>query len=180
MLTLALTTSTTTALAQGALAPQAGAQRAPDSASRARLENEIRRGVARAVRQRVGLNDEQMNRLGPIAQRFERQRRQLQGAERDARVSLRAALKNERSADPRQVERLLQTMLDVQKQRAQLLDDEQCELATFMTPIQRAKYLALQEQIRRRLEQLRQRRAQLDDGADASDAARTPRRRRLP
>ena len=57
-------------------------------------------------------------------------------------------------------------------------ESEQRELSTIMTPIQRAKYLALQEQVRRRLEQLQQqRRAQLlDEGADTGAQ---PRRRPL-
>jgi hypothetical protein len=46
----------------------------------------------------------------------------------------------------------------------QLLDLEQRDLATIMSPIQRAQYMALQEQVRRRLEQVRQRRMQALEG----------------
>lgn len=160
-------------------AQQGTQQRGLDTAGRSRLENEIRRGLARVVRQRVGLNDEQMRRLGPIAQRYEQQRRQLQFEERETRLSLRAALGNEQAADQQQVDRLLQRMLDVQKRRLQLVESEQRELAGIMTPVQRARYMAVQEQMRRRLEQLRQRRNQLmePDGGDALGAARRPRRR---
>jgi len=147
------------ALLSATAGAQAAAPRMQDSATRTRLEENVRRGLARAVRVRVGLTDDQMNRLGPIARRYEQERRQLQVQERDARQSLRAALRNEKTADQRQVERHLQTLLDVQKRRAQLLESEQRDLATIMTPVQRAKYMALQEQVRRRLEQLRQRRA---------------------
>ena len=132
----------------------------PSDGNRARLENEIRRGFARAVRLRVGLTEQQMSRLGPVATRYEQRRRQLQNQEKETRVGLRTALRNEQSADSQQVNRLLGTMLDIQKQRMQLLESEQRELATIMTPVQRAKYMALQEQIRRRLEQMRQRRQQ--------------------
>jgi hypothetical protein len=137
----------------------AATQRAPDSVGRARLENEIRRVFARAVRQRVGLNDAQMNRLGPVAQQYEQQRRRLQVEERDLRVSLRASLRNEQGADPKQVDRMLQRMIEIQRRRLDILESEQRDLATFMTPLQRAKYAALQEQFRRRVEQMRQRAA---------------------
>jgi hypothetical protein len=74
---------------------------------------------------------------------------------------LRAAIRNAETADAKQVDQLLQKMVDIQKRRVQLLDTEQRDLAAIMTPIQRAKYMALQEQVRRRLEQMRQRRMQL-------------------
>ncbi|MEX2152867.1 MAG: hypothetical protein WD825_05965 [Gemmatimonadaceae bacterium] len=136
---------------------QVPSDRVRDSVGRARLEGEIRRGFARAVRQRVGLSQEQMGRLVPLTQRYEQDRRRLQIEERDARTSLRRILRNESSADAKEVDRHLQTLVDVQKRRAQLLESEQRELATIMTPVQRAKFMAMQEQIRRRLEQMRQR-----------------------
>ena len=158
---------------------QAAVQRPSDSIGRARLENEIRRVFARAVRQGVGLNDAQMSRLGPIAARYEQQRRRLQLEERDIRVSLRASLRNERTADSAQVDRMLQRMVAIQRQRLDLLESEQRDLAAFLTPLQRAKYGALQEQFRRRVEQMRQRRAQLlegDPGAGPGPARRPNRR----
>lgn len=139
-------------------------QRTPDSATRARLELEIRRRFARMARQRVGLSDAQISRLGPMTQRHELQRRQLQGDERDARMSLRDMMRNEQTADPAQVDRLLQRLVDVQKRRVQLMEVEQRDLATVMSPLQRAKFMALQEQIRTRLAEMRQRGLPLSEG----------------
>jgi periplasmic protein CpxP/Spy len=134
-------------------------QRGPDSVGRARLESAIRRGFAQAARRRVGLSDAQINQLAPIMQRYEQQRRQLLRDERDARVSLRAQMRNEQTADATKVDQLLQRLVDVQKRRVQLVEAEQRELATVMTPLQRAKFIALQEQIRRRMEEMRERRS---------------------
>ncbi|HEU4995882.1 MAG TPA: Spy/CpxP family protein refolding chaperone [Gemmatimonadaceae bacterium] len=148
---------------------------------RARLEQEIRRGFAIAVRRRVGLNDAQMAKLGPIASRYEQQRRQLQAEERDARLALGQALRNESTADSKQVDGLLQRMIDIQKRRVSLVESEQHELATIMSPVQRARYLALQEQIRRRLEQARQRRQpSVQDDSDVSPAPLRRLNRRAP
>jgi hypothetical protein len=141
------------------------------AAVRTRLELEIRRRFARMVRMRVGLTDDQVRRLAPVSQRYEQQRRRLQIEERDARQALRGSLRNEQTADPTQVDRHLQKLVEIQKQRAQLLEAEQRDLATIMNPMQRAKYMALQDQIRRQLEQVRQRRAQLLEG-DAAGTAR--------
>jgi Spy/CpxP family protein refolding chaperone len=143
------------------LAPRQGA---PDTIGRARLEGQIRQGFGRLVRQRVGLSEDQMALLGPVSQRYEQQRRQLQVEERDTRVALRASIRNAATADPKQVDQLLQKMVDIQKRRTLLLESEQRDLAGIMTPIQRARYMALQEQVRRRLEQMRQRRMQLLEG----------------
>jgi hypothetical protein len=137
---------------------QAAPERAPDSAGRARLEGDIRRGFARAVRERVGLSDAQMRQLGPLSQRHEQQRRRLQLEERNTRTSLRVAVRDYQPADSAKVGQLLQNLIDIQRRRVQLLESEQRDLSAIMTPVQRARYLALQEQVRRRLEQMRQRR----------------------
>lgn len=138
---------------------QAHAQQpAPQMAERARLEGEIRRGFARAIRQRVGLSEQQMRQLGPVTQRHEQQRRQLQMEERRTRMALRDAI-GDSLGDSAKVGRHLQALVEIQKRRVQLLEAEQRDLAAIMTPIQRAKYMAVQEQVRRRLEQMRQRRA---------------------
>jgi hypothetical protein len=142
-----------------AVSKQTVQQRGPDSVGRARLESAIRRGFAQAARKRVGLSDAQINRLAPMMQRYEQQRRQLLRDERDARMSLRAQMRNEQTADATKVDQLLQRLVDVQKRRVQLVEAEQRDLATVMTPLQRAKFMALQEQIRRRLEEMRQRRS---------------------
>jgi len=68
--------------------------------------------------------------------------------------------------------------LEIQKRLLQLMESEQRELATIMTPVQRAKFTALQEQIRRRVEQMRQRRVPLfESDTESAGAARRPARR---
>ena len=122
---------------------------------RAQLEDDVRREFARAVRQRVGLNDEQMQKLGPLTRKYEEQRRQTQADERDARVKLQATVIIGLDADSARINQYVQQLLDVQKRRVAIAEAEQKELATIMTPLQRARYLGLQEQVRRRLEQMR-------------------------
>ena len=172
------TTMASAAMAQPPLRAAQG-QGVSDSVGRVRLENQIRRMFTRAVRERVGLTDDQMTRLAPVTSKYEQQRRQLQLDERDTRIALRTALTAD-ATDQKKVDDLLQRMLDVQKRRVRILEAEQSDLAAIMTPVQRARYMALQEQIRRRLEQMRQRRMQLMED-EMSDAPRPrPRLRRPP
>ncbi len=122
-------------------------------ARRQALEAQIRRGFWRVVKQRVGFNDEQMLRLERTTQRFDERRRALGQQERAQRIALRAEVIADSSANQASIAAALEQLQQLQRQRVELQADEQKELATFMTPLQRAKYFALQEQVRRRLQE---------------------------
>jgi len=49
---------------------------------------------------------------------------------------------------------LLDASVRLQKQRIAIIEEEQKDLARFMTPVQRARYIALQQQFRRRAQEL--------------------------
>jgi hypothetical protein len=142
----------------------AEAQR-PGGPPRGELEAQVRRGFARAVRERVGLSDEQMRKLAPITQKHATERARLQLDEREARMELGRLLRDTASADTAKVERLMARLLDVQKRRVQLLEQEQKDLATIMSPVQRARFLGLQEQLRRQVEERRRGRGEGQGGS---------------
>lgn len=134
-----------------------GQRRSDDSRrDRSELEQDIRRGFSRAVREQVGLTEEQMKQLSAVTQRYARARRELQRDEEQTRVTLRRFIRDSASTDTA-VDHAIQRLLAIQKRRVELLEGEQRELAVFMTPIQRARFMALQEQVRRRVEQRRRR-----------------------
>jgi Spy/CpxP family protein refolding chaperone len=141
-------------------ATEALAQRPGGSPPRGELEAELRRGFARVVRQRVGLSDAQMQKLAPITQKHATARARIQLDERQARMELGRILRDTGSADTAKVESLLARLMDAQKRRVQLMEQEDKELATIMSPVQRARFLGLQEQLRRQMEQRRQSRGQ--------------------
>ena len=148
--------------------PETGAQGAP---RRQQLEARLRQQLWRVTKNRVGLTDEQMNRLAQASRPFETQRRQLATRERTERLALRRELVAGANANQDRVAASLERVLDIQRQRAQLQIDEQRALAAFMTPVQRAKYAALQEQLRRRAENLRGQRGRRP-GSEALDSLR--------
>ena len=158
----------TIAVLAGTLAPDVAlAQRQGESAkrgeNRARIEADLRRGFSRAVREQLGLDDEEMRRLAVVTQRYAQERRTLHREEEGARDALRR-LTRDSAPDSAAVSAALRRWLDVQRKRVALLEGEQRELAVFLTPIQRAKFMALQEQVRRRVE--RRRRGGNDDRDD--------------
>ena len=136
--------------------PPPATQKAPPN--RAALERRVQQRLAQVAQQRLGLTDAQMSKLQETNRRFGEKRGILADQERDVRMSLRDEMARPDSARQGQVSGLLDRMTKVQQQRSELLAQEQKELGTFMTPLQRANYLALEENIRLRMQQLQQER----------------------
>lgn len=129
------------------------------------LERQFRERFAEVVKRRLNLDDAQMQQLGRVNDRFERDRMQLLRDERRARQALRAEVLAGDSADQKRVAGLLEELLTIQRRRLDVTESEQRELAAFMTPTQRAKYFGIQDELRQRLENLRRQRQQRRAGA---------------
>lgn len=129
---------------------------APDgsNAGRLQLEQQIRRSFWKVAKQRIGFNDEQMTRLEQVTQRFDQRRRALGQQEKEQRLVLRREILADTAANQAAVGAALDQVLLLQRQRTELQGEEQKEFASFMTPLQRAKYLGLQDQLRKRVQEL--------------------------
>lgn len=128
----------------------------PGGAKRQELERRFRERSADIVRRQLQLNADQMSRLQGVNRQFETQRAALFAEERRARQALRAELT---SANPNQqkVATLLDELMGVSRRRFDIQASEQRELAKFLTPVQRAKYFGLQNQLRQRMEEVQKR-----------------------
>jgi hypothetical protein len=148
----------------------------PDSARTRRqaLEQRVRQQMAAVVQQRLGLTADQMRRLGDVNRDMEAQRRLLNQQERDVRIGLRAEVMRGDSANQDRVARYVDQLIDVQRRRIELLSREQRALAAFMTPTQRAQYLAIQDQVRKRMEDMRGRPRRGGPQRRGDTAARRP------
>lgn len=122
------------------------------------LERQFRERLAQIVQRRLNLDAAQMRRLGDVNGRFEQERMRLLRDERQVRQALRAEVLAGDSANQTRVAELLDRALKIQHQRLDLTEREQRELAQFMTPRQRAMYFGIQDDLRRRMEELRQQR----------------------
>ena len=140
----------TVAQAQGTTRPPA-----EQGGGREALERRVRERIAAEVQARLNLTDAQTQRLGATNRKFEERRRLLLAEERTARATLREQLMRGDSADQPRVGTLVDELISVQRRRLDLVEQEQRELATFLTPVQRATYLSLQDQMRRRMEEMR-------------------------
>jgi hypothetical protein len=122
--------------------------------ARAQLESEFRRRFAQQVRERVGLSEDQMRRLGPIQQRLGAERQRIQLDEQATRIELRRNLLDSVPSDTA-VSRALARLVEIEKRKVAILETEQRELAAIMSPVQRARFMAMQEQMRRLLDEQR-------------------------
>jgi hypothetical protein len=140
-----------------ATAIAAHAQRpAPEPAgNRPALEQQFRERAAKLAQERLGLTDAQLQKLERSNARFAPQLLQLAAQEREIRGQLRQEMMAGNSANQQHVSDLLDASLRLQKQRIAVVEAEQKELAGFLTPVQRARYLSLQAQFKKRADELR-------------------------
>ena len=146
---------------------------APRAGGRGRLEGALEARLGEVVKQRLALTDEQYRHVREVNRRYDTERRTLVQQERGARQALRSELEAGDRADQRRVADLIDQMLAVQRQRLDVVAREQHDLSAFLTPVQRAKYAAIQEAVRKRVDQLRRRQAKrtaragaVEDGLD--------------
>jgi hypothetical protein len=137
----------------------------PGGARRQMLERRVRERFEQIVRQRLQLTDDQMQKLRQTNQRFAAQRRALTEQERRLRGEIRRELQPGVAANQTHVAALTDSLFAIQRQRLDMAQAEQKELATYLSPVQRVRFYGLQEQLRRRLEMIRQRRQGVAPGA---------------
>ena len=123
---------------------------------RAALEGQVRQRIAVMVKERLQLTDAQAQQLQETDSRLEQRRRELMQREQRLRRDLRQQLAPGVAADQQRVASLLDQVMAVHRERVTLIEQEQRELARFLTPVQRAKYLGLQNELRSRIEGMRQ------------------------
>jgi len=145
---------TFTAISSTAFAQQK--QPAGPNPRREMLEERLRERTGQVVQRRLQLTDDQMTKLQSSNRQFEKQRSDLIAREREIRRDLRMQMQTEKP-DQNRVAQLLDQTMQLERQRLDLVQSEQRELAKFMTPVQRAKLFAIQTELRRRTQELRNR-----------------------
>lgn len=141
--------------AQGARQGGGGERQGAGRVNRQQLEQRFRQRLAILLKTQLGLTDEGMRQLSEVNQRFDMQRRDMNRREMMTRRALREEVLKHDSADAGRIEQLLSDQFKIERERIDLTEAEQRELSKFLTPVQRARYLGVQEQLRREMDQLR-------------------------
>jgi Spy/CpxP family protein refolding chaperone len=138
-----------------------------DDPRRAALENRLQERLLVVVRQRLNLSDEQLARLRDVASKTEDERRALRRDELTARFAMRQELLAGDNANENKVADLLEQLPRLERRRVDLMEREQRELAKFLSPVQRARYFGLQDELRRGMQELQQQRLTAPDSMNA-------------
>lgn len=121
------------------------------------------------VQRRLGLTDDQGARLRASTSRYMAQREQLLRQERHLRRTLREEVARGPAATQDRVGRMLDELVALQRRRLDVLAAEQRELAQFLTPVQRAEFMAMQERAFRAAQQMRMQREGRARGTPAEE-----------
>lgn len=140
------------------VAPAAGQDPAPVP-ERALLRDRIERTFQARAREEMSLTDEQATKLQDATRRTSDRRRALDVENRRLNRALAAEMRPGVAADGRLLRRTLDSIVDLRVAAAQIYRDEQRELATFLSDIQRAQYHVLRERVLNRVETVRAQRA---------------------
>jgi Spy/CpxP family protein refolding chaperone len=167
---------TALSLLLAAMAVNAQPATGPADPNRAALEQRFREQSAKVAQRTLGLTDAQLAQLSQSNARFAPQQNQLVVQERETRRQLRLEMTAGDQANQQHVGTLLDNALRLQKQRIALVEAEQKDLARFLTPVQRAGYLALQAQVRRRAQELAGKNAIQGQGPGQRQGLVAPRR----
>ena len=124
-------------------------------ANRQQMEQRFRLRLATLLKTQLGLTDDGMRQLSEVNQRFDVQRRELNRRDMMNRRSQREEVLKQDSANAGRLEQLIAEHFKIERERIDLTEAEQRELSKFLTPMQRARYLGVQEQLRREMDQLR-------------------------
>jgi len=171
LLAVAIIGITTTGDAQGGPPTERGRSGAPrlTDAQRAQMERRLEERINSIVRERLALTDDQFAKLREVARRVEDERRTLRSEEMTTRFALRRELLAGDKANEGAVAELLDRMPQFERRRLDLMEREQRELAKFLSPTQRAKYIGMQDELRRGMQEVQRRRMDRDTSKASGD-----------
>jgi periplasmic protein CpxP/Spy len=125
---------------------------------RAIMERRVEARINQIIRTQLALNDEQFKQLRDVSARVEVQRRALRRDEMATRSELRRQLLDSQPANEARIAELLDQLPKLERRRIDVLEQQQRELARFLSPSQRARYFALEDDLRRNLQESQRRR----------------------
>lgn len=146
---------------------QADAQRRPlvrgeqprgEMPSRAELQERMQERVSDVMKNRLELSDEQVMKLQATNQKLQAERAAVRAEELRVRAALRAELMARDATSEEKVEELLTRWMQTERRRVEFMESEQRALSEFLSPSQRARFMSMQDEVRRGVEAMRDRR----------------------
>ena len=171
-----MTRKTWLSLLSLAIASGLGAQTPPDSGRLEELRQQIERRFGERVRAELGLSDEQATKLKATQDRFGERRRALLRRQAERRRALQLQMRPGVQADADSVRKLMDALQAGRGEMLKLEQDEDREMAGYLTPVQRAQYQMLRQRLIERIQQVRRERGGLrGPGGGARPEGQRPR-----
>lgn len=143
-----------------------------DTAGSSVLRDRIERAFMDRAREEMSLTDDQATKLQATSERMFTRRQAYAAENRRLNEVLAAQMRPGVAGDARVIRSALDSIVALRVAAAQLYRDEQRDMATYLTDVQRAQYHLLRERFLTRVEDVRGRRA--------APAGRRPLPRRQP
>jgi hypothetical protein len=122
------------------------------------LRQRIEDRFAERVKEEVGLTDAQLAKVRATSITYGGRRRDLAAQERLLRSSLAEQMRPGVAANQDSVSKLTDAIVNLRTAYAQTFRDENAEMATYLTPVQRSQLLAMRERFVRRIQEIRRQR----------------------
>ena len=119
------------------------------------LRDRVERRFSERVKEELDLTDAQAAKLKEVAKANGPRRKELRSRERALYAAIDQQLVAGEKADQDSVARMTREMLDLRVEYAQSLRDEMGKL-TFLTPVQRAKLMAMRDRLLHRVHEMRE------------------------
>ena len=145
------------ALVLPALAAQTPADTSGDAEAE-QLRQQIRERWNARVRQDLNLSDDQAAKLQGTEQKFTQQRVDLAQRQRGINEGLRGQLRPGVAANSDSVRKLMDARDRNRTALAEVDRNENREVSGYLTPVQQARYQMMREQLRRRIQEIREQR----------------------
>jgi Spy/CpxP family protein refolding chaperone len=140
------------------LAAQEPTPARPDTAEAERLRARIEERFSQHVQQELRLTPDQSAKLRASQERFGTQRRALMRQQLERRRALEDQMQPGVAANADSVKRLMDGMQAGRSAMLKIEQDEDREMAGYLTPVQRARYQRMREQLMRRVSEMREQR----------------------
>src|SRR2546425_6022250 len=127
-------------------------------AEAAQLRQQIRDRWSARVRQDLNLSDDQAAKLQGTEQKFTQQRVGLAQRQRTVNEALRGQLQPGVAANSDSVRKLMEARDRNRAALAEIDRNENREVSGYLTPVQQARYQMMREQLRRRIQEIREQR----------------------
>jgi hypothetical protein len=146
----------------------------PDTGEAGRLRREIEERFAQRVQQDLGLTPDQAAKLRATQERFGERRRTLMRQQVDRRRAMDGQMQPGIAANADSVKKLMDGLQAGRMEMVRIEQEEDRDMAGYLTPVQRARYQQMREHLMQRLNEMRQQRR---EGRGGRGMGPGPRRR---